>query len=109
MNTTTVTAIIRNDSNQLLFVMGSGPPATQSATNDGEWVLPWGPITPHGDHDHEVYTPHEMDTMMSLADMLLTTLGAKIKSCQWVSTGKEGEEYEVILETTPDGERVMWY
>ncbi len=105
---TTVTAIIRNDSGQLLYVMGT----------DGEWELPWGPITSHGDHNHEVYTPHEMDSMMSLADMLLTTLGVKVESCQWVGTRfykaddsdalgvlqhlRRSDDYEVVVDHYPE-------
>lgn len=104
-STTTVTALIRNDSNQLLFVMGKS----------GEWELPWGPITDHDNHNAgATYTPHEVDSMMSLADMLLTTLGVRIASCQWVSTGvyhANGDDYEVTLVEYPevDGKTTMWY
>lgn len=94
---TTVTALIRNDAGQLLYVMGT----------DGEWELPWGPITAHGDHDHEVYSAHEMDSMMSL--MVLIRLGVRIASCQWVSRA-DGDDYEVTLVDYPevDGETTMW-
>lgn len=101
---TTVTALIHNDHNQLLYVMGS----------DGQWELPWGPITHHEEHHHKLYTPHEVDSMVSLADMLLSTLGVKVESCQWVSAGTykvNGDDYEVTLVSEPvvDGVKVMWY
>ena len=76
---------------------------------DGQWELPWGPITAHGDHDHEVYSAHEMDSMMSLADMVLSTLGVRIASCQWVCRA-DGDDYEVTLVDYPevDGVTVKW-
>lgn len=99
-----VTAIIHNDSNQLLYVMDSS----------GEWELPWSPITAHENNDHEVYSTHEVNSMMSLADMLLSTLGVKVSACQWVSTGvykPDGEDYEVTLVSSPvvDNVKTMWY